>query len=89
MVGFPERRSVATKLPTPILVHDVALAASRKEPWMLIIGYGEDGLTAWAVTHRLADILKALDDPTAPSDCMVVFRPSFGRAHGQRISNML
>ena len=49
---------------------------------MPIIGYGEDGLTAWAVTHRLADILKALDDPTAPTDCLVFFWPSFGRAGG-------
>lgn len=47
-----------------------------------IFGYGEDALTFWALKDRLTDILKALKDQNAPSDCLVFFRPSFGRRGG-------
>jgi len=47
-----------------------------------ILGYGEDALTLWALKVRVSDILRALRDQTAPSDCLVFFRPSFGRRGG-------
>jgi len=47
-----------------------------------ILGYGEDALTLWALKDRLSDILRALRDQTAPCDCLVFFRPSFGRRGG-------
>lgn len=49
-----------------------------------VIGYGEDGLTLWACTQRLPVVLKALDDTTAPGDCLFFYRPSFGRKGGQK-----
>jgi len=45
-----------------------------------LIGYGEDFLTLWAVTERLDLILKKLGDETAPENCTVFYRPSFGRS---------
>lgn len=42
-----------------------------------IVGYGEDSLTLWALKHRLSAILE--EEGTAPSDCLVFYRPSFGR----------
>jgi hypothetical protein len=47
-----------------------------------ILGYGEDALTYWALKERLSEILKKLDDSSNPSDCLVFFRPSFGRRGG-------
>lgn len=47
-----------------------------------VLGYGEDALTLWALKDRLSDILEALKDQTAPTDCLVFFRPSFGRRGG-------
>jgi hypothetical protein len=47
-----------------------------------IFGYGEDALTFWALNDHLSEILEALKDQTAPSDCLVFFRPSFGRRGG-------
>ena len=44
-----------------------------------ILGYGEDALTLWALKHRTSDILKSFRDRTAPSDCLIFYRPSFGR----------
>jgi hypothetical protein len=49
---------------------------------MKIIAYGEDGLTFWALTTRLEDILKQLGDDTEPSQCITIYRPSFGRSGG-------
>jgi hypothetical protein len=43
-----------------------------------IIGYGEDALTYWALTTKLQDILDKLDK-TKADDCLVFYRPSFGR----------
>ena len=44
-----------------------------------ILGYGEDALTLWALKHRTSDILESFQDQTAPSDCLIFYRPSFGR----------
>jgi len=44
-----------------------------------IFGYGEDAFTLWALKHRMSTILKELKDKTAPSDCLIFYRPSFGR----------
>lgn len=44
-----------------------------------IFGYGEDALTLWALKNHIPDILKAVEDQTDPSDCLVFLRPSFGR----------
>lgn len=49
---------------------------------MPVIGYGEDGLTYWALAARLQDILAKLCDATPPARCTIFFRPSFGRAGG-------
>ncbi|MFY8201956.1 MAG: hypothetical protein ACOVLE_14875 [Pirellula staleyi] len=43
-----------------------------------IIGYGEDALTYWALTTKLQYILDKLDK-TKADDCLVFYRPSFGR----------
>jgi hypothetical protein len=44
-----------------------------------ILGYGEDALTFWALRQRLSDILSVFDDKTSNSDCLILYRPSFGR----------
>jgi hypothetical protein len=46
-------------------------------------GYGEDALTLWALTNKLPTILEKLRDNSAPSECEVLFRPSFGRRGGE------
>ena len=53
---------------------------------MKLIGYGEDALTFWALTHRLRDILNKFGDNTLQESCTVFFRPSFGRHGGLRSS---
>lgn len=47
-----------------------------------ILGYGEDALTLWALKNHTSEILTALKDETVPSDCLIFFRPSFGRRGG-------
>ena len=47
-----------------------------------IFGYGEDALTLWALKNKLAVILNAFNDPSNPEDCVVFYRPSFGRSGG-------
>jgi hypothetical protein len=49
-----------------------------------IFGYGEDALTLWALKHRISVILNHFEDKTAPSQCLIFFRPSFGRRGGQK-----
>jgi hypothetical protein len=44
-----------------------------------ILGYGEDALTLWALKRRLSAILNHFKDSSSPSDCLVFYRPSFGR----------
>lgn len=46
-----------------------------------IFGYGEDCLTLWALKHHISKILDK-DDRTLVSDCLVFYRPSFGRSGG-------
>lgn len=46
---------------------------------MLVLGYGEDALTLWAINHRLQTILEELHDSCDPSECQAFFSPSFGR----------
>ena len=48
-----------------------------------MLGYGEDALTLWALENRLAEILKHFGDKTSPSDCLIFYRPSFGRSGGK------
>ena len=49
---------------------------------MDIYGYGEDALTLWAFKNRLAEILAQLNDSSLPEECVLFFRPSFGRRGG-------
>lgn len=44
-----------------------------------IFGYGEDAFTLWALKYRIDNILEAFQDQTASSDCLIFYRPSFGR----------
>jgi hypothetical protein len=46
---------------------------------MKILGYGEDALTLWALRQHVSKILKEFRDKTAISDCLIFYRPSFGR----------
>jgi hypothetical protein len=46
---------------------------------MQLFGYGEDGLTMWALRDKLPDLLMALGDDSQAENCLVFFRPSFGR----------
>jgi len=48
-----------------------------------IFGYGEDSLTFWAVKEKIGIILREFEDHTATSDCLVFYRPSFGRSGGK------
>lgn len=47
-----------------------------------ILGYGEDALTLWLLKNQPTEILKQFNDKTEPSDCLVFYRPSFGRRGG-------
>ena len=44
-----------------------------------ILGYGEDALTLWVLKHHVSKILEEFQDKTAISDCLIFYRPSFGR----------
>lgn len=46
---------------------------------MKILGYGEDALTLWALKHYASRILDKFHDKTDASNCLVFYRPSFGR----------
>lgn len=52
-----------------------------------IIGYGEDALTYWAMTQKIEYILQKLEDKSNPSDCLLIYRPSFGRRGGLERAN--
>lgn len=47
-----------------------------------ILGYGEDSLTMWMLKHHISKILDE-DDKTPVSNCLVFYRPSFGRSGGR------
>jgi hypothetical protein len=49
---------------------------------MDVYGYGEDALTLWAFHNRLPALLSQLNDDSSPDDCVLFFRPSFGRRGG-------
>lgn len=49
----------------------------------LVVGYGEDALTYWALKEKLGSILEELEDHSAQKNCFVLYRPSFGR--GKRL----
>jgi hypothetical protein len=44
-----------------------------------IIGYGEDALTLWALKQHISKILEEFQDKTPISECLIFYRPSFGR----------
>jgi hypothetical protein len=44
-----------------------------------VLGYGEDAFTLWALKQHTSKILDEFQDKTAISDCLVFYRPSFGR----------
>jgi hypothetical protein len=46
---------------------------------MQILGYGEDALTLWALKQQIHKILNEFQDKTSVSDCLIFYRPSFGR----------
>lgn len=48
-----------------------------------IFGYGEDALTLWALKNQSHRILQTFGDKSVPKDCLVFYRPSFGRSGGQ------
>jgi len=48
-----------------------------------ILGYGEDAFTLWAFKKRISETLDKLNDRSSPSDCLIFFRPSFGRSGGK------
>lgn len=50
---------------------------------MTILGYGEDSLTLWAIKSHLNTILENIADDSDTDDCIVYFRPSFGRSGGE------
>lgn len=53
---------------------------------MKILGYGEDALTLWTLKQHVSKILNEFQDKTTISDCLVFYRPSFGRAGGENSS---
>ncbi len=50
---------------------------------MPTLGYGADALTFHALHARCAELLQLLKDQTTPQECLVYYRPSFGRAGGE------
>jgi hypothetical protein len=48
-----------------------------------ILGYGEDALTLWALKNCLKQVLVIFNDNTNPKDCLIFYRPSFGRSGGK------
>jgi hypothetical protein len=54
------------------------------EGTMPIIGYGEDGLTYWALTNKLQDILDNFQDNS--TECTAYYRVSCGRSGGKKSS---
>jgi hypothetical protein len=44
-----------------------------------ILGYGEDALTLWALRQPTSKILDDFQDKTPISECLIFYRPSFGR----------
>jgi len=47
-----------------------------------LLGHGEDFLTLWAIKERTGTILKQHKDDTPTTQCLVFYRPSFGKSGG-------
>jgi hypothetical protein len=47
-----------------------------------LFGYGEDFLTLWAINEQLQEILGRFENHATPLDCLIFYRPSFGRSGG-------
>jgi len=52
-----------------------------------ILGYGEDALTLWTLRQHASKILDEFQDRTPISNCLIFYRPSFGR-HGKANSSV-
>jgi len=52
-----------------------------------MLGYGEDAFTLWALRQHTSCILEPFKDKTAPSDCLIFYRPSFDR-HSKENSSL-
>jgi hypothetical protein len=48
-----------------------------------LFGYGEDFLTLWAINEQLQEILGRFENHATPLDCLIFYRPSFGRSGGK------
>lgn len=44
-----------------------------------IVGYGEDAFTFWVLKQHTSEILEHFEDITTLSNCLIFYRPSFGR----------
>lgn len=53
---------------------------------MEILGYGEDSLTLWALRNKLKEILSPFNDNSTEDQCIIFYRPSFGRKGGNKSS---
>jgi len=42
----------------------------------------ENAFTFWGLERRISEILKKLNDRTKPLDCLIFYRPGFGRRGG-------
>ena len=51
-----------------------------------IFGYGEDALTLWALKRHVSTILDHFQDKSLPLDCLIFYRPSFGRHSKKKAS---
>jgi len=52
-----------------------------------IIGYGEDAFTLWVLKQHTSKILEQFEDRTTLSNCLIFYRPSFGR-HSKESSSI-
>jgi len=52
-----------------------------------IVGYGEDSFTLWALKRHTSNVLREFQDETPSSDCLIFYRPSFGR-HSKESSSV-
>ena len=48
-----------------------------------LFGYGEDFLTLWAINEQLQEILGRFEQQASTSNCLIFYRPSFGRSGGK------
>lgn len=54
-----------------------------------IVGHTEDALTFATVKYCLVELLRALGDDSDADDCLVFFRPSFGRSLCRNLANSI